>query len=450
MSAAAHAQSLPPRYTLIPVQGSVHPCSSGNAPWRGAFITDAGAVAGDSYCGQVTYGSEAYLWAAGSVTEFARGDFDYTSPMGVLPAWSGGGSGAPAMLVSADLCPPQSGPCSSAIAIARVGEPPVILGFTNGTAVQMNDRSESGWVVGWGAIGGSTAWRVSPSGSLAPLDAPTGWGEWVVGVGESGDAVGGAYISNLQRGVVWRTDGSTDVLGSVEPNTASRAADIAIDGSVVGQANGRAVWWPAGSTATGAPALELLPIGSQSEATHVAGNPSSAGPLGWAVFGTTAYGAKLFRSNGGTWSELALPAGINALGVEWIGAANPTLAIAMAHDQFYQPIALVWTAQGGVERLQSRVVSLGGPAAPADLVPIDINASGTILLSDGFQGAPFIAVPLAAGDANGDGAVNGADLSALLSAWGPVTTGASPHAADFDASGVIDASDLTILLGAWE
>ena len=48
------------------------------------------------------------------------------------------------------------------------------------------------------------------------------------------------------------------------------------------------------------------------------------------------------------------------------------------------------------------------------------------------------------GDINGDGVVNGADLSVLLGAWGSTLS-----AADLDGDGVVGASDLALLLGAW-
>jgi hypothetical protein len=48
------------------------------------------------------------------------------------------------------------------------------------------------------------------------------------------------------------------------------------------------------------------------------------------------------------------------------------------------------------------------------------------------------------GDLDGDGVVNAADLSILLSAWG----GADPNA-DIDGNGVVGAADLTVLLGNW-
>lgn len=47
-------------------------------------------------------------------------------------------------------------------------------------------------------------------------------------------------------------------------------------------------------------------------------------------------------------------------------------------------------------------------------------------------------------DINGDGAVNGLDLTALLGAWGTGTA-----SADIDASGTVDGLDLTQLLAAW-
>jgi hypothetical protein len=50
-------------------------------------------------------------------------------------------------------------------------------------------------------------------------------------------------------------------------------------------------------------------------------------------------------------------------------------------------------------------------------------------------------------DLNGDGAVDGVDLGALLGAWGPCPSAACP--ADFNADGAVDGIDLGFLLGAW-
>jgi len=49
-------------------------------------------------------------------------------------------------------------------------------------------------------------------------------------------------------------------------------------------------------------------------------------------------------------------------------------------------------------------------------------------------------------DINRDGIVNGADISSVLSFWGPDP--ALP-AADISGDGVVDGHDLAILLGSW-
>jgi hypothetical protein len=50
------------------------------------------------------------------------------------------------------------------------------------------------------------------------------------------------------------------------------------------------------------------------------------------------------------------------------------------------------------------------------------------------------------GDINGDGVVNAADLSSLLSAWGTTTA----NLADLDGNGIVGASDLSLLLSNWD
>jgi hypothetical protein len=50
-----------------------------------------------------------------------------------------------------------------------------------------------------------------------------------------------------------------------------------------------------------------------------------------------------------------------------------------------------------------------------------------------------------AADLNNDGVVDGADLGALLGAWGPC----SGCAADLNDDGVVNGADLGTLLGAW-
>lgn len=50
-----------------------------------------------------------------------------------------------------------------------------------------------------------------------------------------------------------------------------------------------------------------------------------------------------------------------------------------------------------------------------------------------------------AGDLDGDGAVNGADLGGVLNGWGPCDS----CGADLNADGIVDGADLGVVLGAW-
>ena len=50
-----------------------------------------------------------------------------------------------------------------------------------------------------------------------------------------------------------------------------------------------------------------------------------------------------------------------------------------------------------------------------------------------------------AGDLDGDGAVNGADLGGVLNGWGPCGS----CGADLNADGIVDGADLGVVLGAW-
>jgi outer membrane protein assembly factor BamB len=73
-----------------------------------------------------------------------------------------------------------------------------------------------------------------------------------------------------------------------------------------------------------------------------------------------------------------------------------------------------------------------------------LGAHDTLVVADrvGIR-AYRSATPPCAGDLDGNGAVDAADLAALLSAWG------GAGAADLDGSGAVDAADLAALLSAW-
>lgn len=105
-------------------------------------------------------------------------------------------------------------------------------------------------------------------------------------------------------------------------------------------------------------------------------------------------------------------------------------------DSQVRPAAVVDTIRG-------TLVATGIPIVPS-------NPAFNGLLGDAriFTAAAVLDAPQAppVGDINGDGFVGGADLTALLSAWGP-----QPRIvrADLNADGVVDGMDLTALLSAW-
>ncbi|MFM1804296.1 MAG: hypothetical protein RL136_1175 [Planctomycetota bacterium] len=96
-------------------------------------------------------------------------------------------------------------------------------------------------------------------------------------------------------------------------------------------------------------------------------------------------------------------------------------------------------ATGYTERTY-RVYPADAPAATAIVIapPSATDADGD-LIPDECQGTPNPA------DLNGDGAVDAADLAALLNAWGAC----AGCAADLDGDGSVGASDLAVLLNAW-
>ena len=67
------------------------------------------------------------------------------------------------------------------------------------------------------------------------------------------------------------------------------------------------------------------------------------------------------------------------------------------------------------------------------------NGAAPTLVVEGTPG-----LPASSPDINGDGTVNGIDLTALLAAWG--TPSAS---ADLNGDGTVNGIDLAVLLAAW-
>lgn len=89
----------------------------------------------------------------------------------------------------------------------------------------------------------------------------------------------------------------------------------------------------------------------------------------------------------------------------------------------------------------SAMGDLNGDGAQDFAVGVAVNAFGA-----GYVEVLVSLATTCLGDLDGNGAVDGADLAALLGAWGAC---GRPCGADLDGGGTVDAADLSLLLGAW-
>lgn len=151
----------------------------------------------------------------------------------------------------------------------------------------------------------------------------------------------------------------------------------------------------------------------------------------------------------------------------------------LAGFQFDLPDLVITDAGGGLteeagfaiafegDRILAYFTSMDGFIYPTDgtevLIEIDfeINSDTDYVRFDGVvcaaPGGTAIKVisddeidlssPPCVADLNGDGFVDGADLTMLLASWGPCSS--SDCAADFNGDGAVDGADLTVLLATW-
>ncbi|MFO0827839.1 MAG: hypothetical protein U0572_06770 [Phycisphaerales bacterium] len=122
-----------------------------------------------------------------------------------------------------------------------------------------------------------------------------------------------------------------------------------------------------------------------------------------------------------------------------VGAAS----VPLDPGEIVSMVGLLW-----IDDARFRLQDLVGPAPFYCFDAFDINDAGQILAVGSTPDAIGLCIltpiepPLA--DLTGDCMVDGADLAALLDAWGP----GSPIA-DLNSDSQVDAKDLSILLGAW-
>ena len=115
--------------------------------------------------------------------------------------------------------------------------------------------------------------------------------------------------------------------------------------------------------------------------------------------------------------------------------------VAGGYDNLGGPVDSFWRHSPDADTW-TELPPLLGPASYVDLVQVD----GTLYLVDGYAGTIHAYVVTIPGDANGDGAVDDLDLTALVTHWqqyGGLAEG------DFNGDGFISQLDLTVLATAW-
>ena len=111
-------------------------------------------------------------------------------------------------------------------------------------------------------------------------------------------------------------------------------------------------------------------------------------------------------------------------------------------------VALAVQADG---RVRDWTNPIGQPTTPADLTGVLQAAIGRehfIVIADTCE-SPSNNSSCCNGDIFKDGLVNGADLGALLSYWGPVTSAPASALCDLDHDGIVNGGDLGFLLSNW-
>jgi hypothetical protein len=101
----------------------------------------------------------------------------------------------------------------------------------------------------------------------------------------------------------------------------------------------------------------------------------------------------------------------------------------------------------------NQITLIGGTGVSGNGINTGLNAAGQLVLRAGDSVSSINTIakidlgstPCLA-DLNGDGVVDGADLAAMLGAWGPCS-GSCP--ADITGDGAVGGADLAALLGAW-
>ena len=315
--------------------------------------------------------------------------------------------------------------------------------------------ADGGVIVGEGnsdTTGRAARWA---GGAPADLGVLPGFNRsWAVGVDASGTVVVGTCLNvvGVFRSFRWTPQGGMQDLGQVPDMIYHSAMAVSADGStVVGMgtgANASMYRWKNGTAVSiGSPdGGSIVPLGVNADGSRIVGHHASGGTsvaFVWTPESGVRSLASVLAATGTVLSgwQLEAASGISADGTVILGAGR----------------------------------YMGAPTSFLVLPPVDGPDADGDGVTDGSDNCPAVANPLQAdcdadgiGDAcseaddfdgNGvpddcqcladlfvDGQVNGADLSALLSQWGPAKPAT---ASDLNRDGRVDGVDLTHLLSTW-
>ncbi|MDZ4832090.1 MAG: hypothetical protein SGJ09_18090 [Phycisphaerae bacterium] len=169
--------------------------------------------------------------------------------------------------------------------------------------------------------------------------------------------------------------------------------------------------------------------------------------------------AYVFERAGGVWSQSAkLVAADSAAGDEVGVATALSGSLAIVGGLKHKSGGFVdagrawgWQRGSGGAWTTSWTIDAATPTASENFANV-VATDGVTIVIGAYRAdtgatdsgrADLFSLPDCPADLNGDGTVDGADLSILLGAWGSASFG------DVDCSGGVDGSDLSVLLGSW-
>ena len=308
---------------------------------------------------------------------------------------------------------------------------------TSLTEMSYYDRTNATWVI-CGNLGSSSGTSTS-----------SGWG-----ISRDGRTVVGlGWISaGTAHGCYWREGAGMTSIGSTVTGRSTRINGASADGTVLVGWQDSASGFRQGCRWVG------------NVQTLISG---SGGPLGEAsgcsADGSVVVGNGVSSNSNQAWRWTVSGGAVN-IGPPpvsgWRGAAVAVSDDGQTVVGFYRPFpapatfgrAFIWTAADGMRDLTDLAVSQGIsiPAGTVLALPLDLSGNGRTIVGQSRTASNAVNgfvlrfdSPASPADLNGDGAVNGLDLTALLANWGGSGTG------DINQSGEVNGVDLTALLAAW-